>query len=148
MRRGFFSAAAAAGMIVLLASCQSFQGGGTPDERAIAKGTTAWNEKEPSAARPFWASIKDKNAREMYTSYVDGFESGSKALADAQAAKPAEESKIQASYEKARKSFASRRNPRGRRGHCGGPDAFPDQRGQALRGQGDGQRGEGDLRRL
>lgn len=107
MRRACFSAAAAAAvLVVLLSSCQSMQGGATPDERAIAKGVTAWNEKEPSAARPFWGGIKDKTARETYTGYVDGFEAGSRSLADARAAKPAEEARIQSSYDKARRSFS------------------------------------------
>ncbi len=69
-------AAAAVTAALLFASCASFGGvaaKATPDEKAIARGTTAWNEKGPAAARPYWAEIKDKSARETYTGYVDAF---------------------------------------------------------------------------
>ena len=100
--------AAAVLAALFLASCETLGDmtmKGTPDEKAIAKGVTAWNSKEPSAARPFWNTIKDKAVRETYAEYVDKFDSGEKLLTDASAAKPGEEARILASYEKAQKAF-------------------------------------------
>jgi archaellum component FlaC len=108
MNRKIF-AAAAAFIVILLASCETFQDlgmKGTPDEKAIARGVAAWNDKAPSAAKPYWNAIKDKDIRDKYTGYVDAFESGTKSMADAAAARPSDDARILASYEKAQKAFA------------------------------------------
>jgi archaellum component FlaC len=108
MNRKIYIALAAA-IAVLLASCETLGGPAakaTPDEKAIAKGAAAWNDKAPSTAKPYWNTIKDKATRDAYTGYVDKFDSGSKSLADAAAAKPGDEARILASYEKAQKAFA------------------------------------------
>jgi predicted HicB family RNase H-like nuclease len=100
---------AAAVIMILLASCGTFKDQGvrgTPDEKAIAKGVAAWNDKAPAAATPYWNTVKDKALREKYTGYVDGFDSGEKSLADAAAAKRGDEARILASYEKGRKVLA------------------------------------------
>ncbi len=104
--KGFAAAIAAA---ILLASCATFEGParkGTPDEKAITRGTAAWNQKGPSAAKPYWSEIKDKTARETYTGYVDAFASGSKHLVEAESAKAGDEARILASFEKAQRAFA------------------------------------------
>jgi hypothetical protein len=107
-KKGFAAAAAAAA--ILLASCATFDGSAakatTPDEKAISKGTAAWNQKNPAAAKPFWSEIKDKTARATYTGYVDTFDSGSRYLAEAEAGKAGDEARILASFEKAQKAFA------------------------------------------
>ncbi len=103
------SAAAAAAVCMLLVSCATLQDQGvkgTPDEKAIAKGVAAWNDKAPAAAMPYWNTVKDGALREKYTGYVDGFDSGEKSLADAAAAKRGDEARILASYEKGRKVLA------------------------------------------
>ncbi len=108
MNRKIYTAAAAI-LLMLLASCETLQGPGskgTPDEKAIAKGAAAWIEKDPSAATPYWSTIKDKPTRDKYTGYVGTFDSSAKSLADAAAAKPGDEARILASYEKARKALA------------------------------------------
>jgi len=102
-------AAAAAAAAILLASCASFNGQttkATPDEKAIARGTAAWNQKGPSAARPYWNEIKDKTARDTYTGYVATFDSGSKYLSEAESAKAGDDARILTSYERAQKAFA------------------------------------------
>jgi hypothetical protein len=102
-------AAALAAVVMLLASCASFSGSAakaTPDEKAIDRGTVAWNQKSPSAAKPFWSEIKDETARKTYTGYVDAFDSGSKYLAQAETAKAGDEVRILAALEKAQKVFA------------------------------------------
>jgi hypothetical protein len=100
---------AAALFVILLASCATFQDRGmkgTPDEKAIAMGVAAWNEKEPSASKPYWNAIKDDSTREKYLGYVDGFDAGESSLAAAAAAKPGDEPRILAFYEKGRKALA------------------------------------------
>ena len=102
--------AAAAIAVVLLASCATLQDQGpklTLDEKAIARGVTAWNDKAPPAAGPFWNTIKDEAARKTWTGYIAQFDSGTKSLTDAAAAAPGDEARILASYEKARKAFAA-----------------------------------------
>ena len=100
-------AAAAAAAALLLASCATGPAmKGTPDEKAIGRGTAAWNQKGPSAAKPYWNEIKDKTARATYTGYVDAFDSGSKYLADAESAKAGDDARILTSFERAQKAFA------------------------------------------
>ena len=100
-------AAAAAAAAMLLASCASGPAiKGTPDEKAISRGTAAWNQKGPTAANPYWNEIKDKTARATYTGYVDAFDSGSKYLADAESAKAGDEPRILASYQRAQKALS------------------------------------------
>jgi hypothetical protein len=102
-------AAAAAAAAVLLASCQTINDPArkaTPDEKAIARGTAAWNQKSPAAAKAYWNEIKDKTARATYTGYVDAFDSGSKHLADAESAKAGDDARILASFQKAQKAFS------------------------------------------
>ncbi len=106
-KRIFVAVAVAAGL--LLASCATVDDPArkeTPDQKAIARGTAAWNQKGPSAARPYWNEIKDKTTRATYTGYVDAFDSGSRHLAEAQSAKAGDEARILASYEKAQQAFA------------------------------------------
>ncbi len=108
MNRKIFAAAAAA-VCMLIASCGTFQDQGvkgTPDEKAIAKGVAAWNDKAPAAATPYWNTVKDRALRERYTGYVDGFDSGEKSLADAAASKRGDEARILSSYEKGRNVLA------------------------------------------
>ena len=101
--------AAAAIAVLLLASCATLKEQGpklTPDEKAIASGVAAWNDKAPAAAGPFWNTIKDEAARTTWTGYIAQYDAGVKSLADAAAAPAGEEARILASYEKARKAFA------------------------------------------
>lgn len=105
-----FTTAAAAIAVLLLASCATLEERGpklTPDEKAIAGGVAAWNDKAPAAAGPFWNTIKDEAARTTWTGYIAQYDSGVKSLADAAAAPANDESRILAAYEKARKAFAA-----------------------------------------
>jgi hypothetical protein len=100
--------AAAAALALLLASCATVRDQGrklTPDEKAIAAGVAAWNEKAPSAAAPFWNTIKDESARTTYTGFLGLYDTGARHLADAAAA--TDETRALASFEKARAAFAS-----------------------------------------
>jgi hypothetical protein len=103
------AAAAAAVAVLLLTSCATLQDKGvklTPDEKAIASGVAAWNDKAPAAAGPFWNTIKDEASRKTYTGYLAQFDAGTKSLADGAAA-TSDEARALASYEKARKAFSS-----------------------------------------
>ena len=65
MNKRIFAAAAVAAAL-LLASCMTSDnpaGKVTPDQKAIARGTAAWNQKGPSAAKPYWNEIKDETTR-------------------------------------------------------------------------------------
>jgi hypothetical protein len=97
--------AAAAAALVLL-SCQTTAVRETPDQKAIARGTAAWNDSSPAAAAAYWNAITDPAARGRYLSYLGAFESGSRALDEASALKPAEEERILAGYQKAQAAFA------------------------------------------
>jgi hypothetical protein len=101
--------AAAAIAALLLASCATLKEQGpklTSDEKAIARGVAAWNDTGPSAAGPFWNTIKDEPARTTWTGYIAQFDSGTKSLADAAAGAPGDDARILAAYEKARKVFS------------------------------------------
>ncbi len=103
------AAAAAAAAAILLASCATFNdpaAKATPDEKAISRGTVAWNQKGPPAAKPYWNEIKDKTARSTYAGYVDAFAAGSRYLAEAESAKSGEDARILASFERAQRAFA------------------------------------------
>ena len=66
MNKGIFAAAAIAAAALLLASCVTDNtpaGIAARDQQAIARGTSAWNQKAPSAARPYWNEIEDKTTR-------------------------------------------------------------------------------------
>ncbi|OHD72113.1 MAG: hypothetical protein A2177_06125 [Spirochaetes bacterium RBG_13_68_11] len=100
--------AAAAITALFLASCATLEDEGpklTSDEKAIARGVTAWNETAPSAAGPFWNTIKDEATRTIWTGYIARFDAGTKSLADASAAATGDEARILAAYEKARKAL-------------------------------------------
>ncbi len=99
---------AALAAVLFAVSCESLEDmamTGTPDQKAIAKGVTAWNDKEPSAAKPFWNTIKEKALRDKYAGYVDTFASGDKLLSDAASAGAGDEAKSLAAYEKAQKTL-------------------------------------------
>ncbi len=95
--------AALIGLATLLAACVSTGGsaGGTKDEKAIAKGVSAWNSKEPAAAKSPWNGIEDKVTKDKYLGYLGIYESGAKTLEEALLFKEGETAKIAASYDKA-----------------------------------------------
>ncbi len=72
-------------LAVLLAGCVST--GGTADEKAIAAGVKAWNDREPSAAAAYWADIQDAKTKEKYNKYISLYNEGVAALDDADSAK-------------------------------------------------------------
>jgi hypothetical protein len=102
-------AAIAAVAIALFASCVSTEEGvkQTPDEKAIDRGVTAWNDKEPAAAKPYWNAISVKASRDQYVGYVDNYQAGANALAALDAAKNPDDGKLAAAYEKIRSACAA-----------------------------------------
>ncbi len=96
---------AAAFVLILLASCQTLAHRETPDQRAIAAGTAAWNQSAPAAAKPHWSTIKDAAARDRYLSHLDAYESGARALEEGAALKSSDEAGLLAAYEKAWSAF-------------------------------------------
>jgi hypothetical protein len=94
----------AAAAAILLASCGTFRSSteATRDEQAVAQGMTAWNQKGPAAAKPYWDEIEDLNVLTTYRGYLQSFEEGSRYLAEAGSAAVKDESRALASYKKAR----------------------------------------------
>jgi hypothetical protein len=99
--------AAAAAVVLALASCQTVGVKETPDEKAVARGVAAWNDSSPSAASPYWNAIKDTAMRDRHIAYLDTFQAGVKALDEAAVLKPADEERILAVYQKAQAVFAA-----------------------------------------
>jgi hypothetical protein len=110
MNRRILAAVQAAMAIALLASCVSAkqpETDKTPDDQLIARGVTAWNDKGPAAAQPFWSQIQDVAAKDRYSAYVNGYAAAAKSLDDARALGPEEDAAISGAYEKARKACAA-----------------------------------------
>jgi len=101
-------AAVAAVAIALFASCVSTEEGvkQSPDEKAIDRGVTAWNEKEPAAAKPYWNAISVKVSRDQYLGYVDNYQAAAGALEALDAVKNPDDGKLAAAYEKIRSAVA------------------------------------------
>jgi hypothetical protein len=80
-------------LAVILASCASM-GGGSGDEKVIARGVRAWNEHEPSAAAAYWADIKSKDLNKKYQNYITLYNAGADALANSDSIKSTNEQKL------------------------------------------------------
>jgi hypothetical protein len=92
---------AVAAVVLVLGSCQTTEVKETPDQKAIRMGAAAWNESAPAAAERYWSAIKDPAAHDRYIGYLRAFADGSRSLQEASQAKPAEEERILAGYQKA-----------------------------------------------
>ncbi len=104
------SAAALLAALISLTSCLSTGPKQTPDEKAVARGVQAWNKRQPSAAKPYWSTIKDPALKDKYLGYVDKAAAADAALAnaDAELEKPKpSESKLAASYDTVVSSYSS-----------------------------------------
>lgn len=66
-------------LAVMLVSCATTSKE-SPDQRAIAAGVKAWNDREPEAAAPYWNEIKDEKVKKQYLGYVDAYKAGADAL--------------------------------------------------------------------
>jgi hypothetical protein len=109
MNRKLYAAFAAVTIAIMtLSSCVSTEEGvkQTPDEKAIDRGVTAWNEKSPSAAKPYWSAISLKASRDQYVGYVYNYEAGADALEKLDGQKSPDDSKLSAAYEKIRSAVA------------------------------------------
>jgi len=91
------------GCLALFASCVSTGGPakGTDDDKALARGVKAWNDKSPEAARSYWNGIGDKTLKDKYLGYISSYEAGAKALEGALTLKTDETARISAAYDKA-----------------------------------------------
>jgi len=98
-----------AGCLVLAASCVSVGGpaDATKDEKTVAKGVKAWNDKGPEAAKPIWKGIEDQATRDTYAGYSGSYDTGAKALDASLTLKPTETARIAAEYDKAYKALSS-----------------------------------------
>lgn len=93
-------------LVVLLASCASM-GGGSADEKAIARGVQAWNDREPAAAAAYWADIKDPATNKKYQGYITLYTDGAQALTDSDGIKATNETKLLAVCNKALDKFTA-----------------------------------------
>jgi len=93
----------AVGLIASMSACVSTgaPAGASADEKAVAKGVKAWNDRNPQAAKAPWSGIDDKALKDKYLGYLSAYESGAKTLEDALLFKETETAKISASYDKA-----------------------------------------------
>ncbi len=103
MRKIILRLTAALGIWILFASCVSTgsPAEGDKDDKAVARGVKAWNEKSPASAGTYWKDIRDEPLKKKYLSYVSAYEAGAKELENALALKPGETSRISAAYERA-----------------------------------------------
>ncbi len=90
-----------------LISCQTTGGKGTADDKAIANGITAWNEKSPEAAKAFWVEIKDPVSNKKYLGFLDSYNNGVKFISDASTLKTSDEAKLSVACEKSIQMLSS-----------------------------------------
>src|SRR5574344_878023 len=81
-------------LAVMFTACISTGNGGTADDKAIARGVQAWNDREPSAAAAYWADIKDKNLNKKYQNYITLYNAGADALTASDSVKSTNETKL------------------------------------------------------
>jgi hypothetical protein len=93
-------------LVAMLVSCAT-TGGTTADDKAIASGVTAWNEKEPAAAAAFWTDIRDKETSVKYLNYITLYNAGASALADSDTIKSSDEKKLLAACNTAVEKFSA-----------------------------------------
>jgi hypothetical protein len=80
-------------LAVMLASCATM-GGGSADDKAIARGVKAWNEREPAAAAAYWSDIRSKEMNKKYQNYITLYNAGATALTDSDGIKASNEPKL------------------------------------------------------
>ena len=66
-------------LAVMLISCATTSKE-SPDQRAIAAGVKAWNDREPEAAAPYWNEIKDEKVKKQYEKHIASYKAGDEAL--------------------------------------------------------------------
>ena len=91
-------------LAVMLVSCATGSKE-NPDDRAIAAGVKAWNDREPEAAAPYWNEIKDEKVKKQYQNYVAAYKAGSDALESTDSTK--NEAKLLAACNTALDKFGS-----------------------------------------
>jgi len=101
-----FALLVAAVLSVLCVSCVS-TGGGTADDNAVARGVSAWNDREPAAAEAYWADIQDAKRNKQYMNYITLYTSGVAALDSTDAIKATQESKLLAACNTALDKFTA-----------------------------------------
>ncbi len=101
------SAAAIIVTLFTLISCATTGGSGTADDKAIARGIAAWNDKSPEAAKAFWVGIKDPVSNKKYLGFIDTYNNGVKVLSDTSGLKASDEAKLSAACEKSIQTFSS-----------------------------------------
>ena len=89
----FAIVAAAAMAAVMLISCATSDKG-SADDKAIARGVTAWNEQEPAAAEAYWADITDAAKNKQYKNYITLYTDGVAALDSTDVLKASQETKL------------------------------------------------------
>jgi hypothetical protein len=80
-------------LVAMLISCAT-TGGSTVEDKAIARGVTAWNEKEPAAAAAYWTDIRNKETSAKYLNYITLYNDGVAALSDSDSIKSSDEKKL------------------------------------------------------
>ncbi|MFA6937903.1 MAG: hypothetical protein WCQ67_06700 [Treponema sp.] len=91
-------------LALTLVSCISTKGG-TADERAIAAGIKAWNDREPEAAAAYWEDIEDAKVKKTYQNYITLYNAGVESLTKSDSIKSTNESKLLSVCNSALNSF-------------------------------------------
>ncbi len=64
---------------LLFVSCET-TGGVNDKDPDVIRGATVWNSRDPSAAKAYWAEIKDSAKQKKYLNYITLYEAGLNAL--------------------------------------------------------------------
>lgn len=91
-------------LAVMLISCATTSKE-SPDQRAIAAGVKAWNDREPEAAAPYWNEIKDEKVKKQYENHIASYKAGAEALESTDSTK--NEAKLLAACNTAIAKFSS-----------------------------------------
>lgn len=92
MKKSKIGLAVLSAIATLFISCQST--GVNDKDPAVGKGVTAWNTREPEAARAYWDEIQDASKKKKWLNYVTLYEAGVNALDSADTVKASNEAKL------------------------------------------------------
>jgi len=95
----------AAAITALVVSCASTES--SPDDQAIERGISIWNNRDPEAAEAYWKEIADATKQKTWLGYVTKYNEGVKALDSTDEIKSTQEAKLLAACNKALDNFTA-----------------------------------------
>lgn len=79
----------------------------SPDDQAIERGISIWNNRDPEAAEAYWKEIADQNKQKQWIGYVSKYKNGVAALDSTDEIKETQEAKLLAAANKALDNFTA-----------------------------------------